>query len=76
MNQNEFKGLNNKFLNKLKESLDNKNASCKVLQQDPFTGALHIGIYYKDSPNFLEVYSLSNNGDVAEWSYLGNTQTQ
>lgn len=74
MNQKEFKALDQDFLDKLNEELKPKNATAKVIQQDPFTGEKIIGISYNDSPDFFEVYGLSNNGDVAQWSFKGHAQ--
>lgn len=45
------------------------NADCGVLGKG--NGELHIGIWYKDSPNFKEVYLLRNNGNVADWKFIG-----
>lgn len=76
MSPNEFKDLNNKFLTKLKFELDKRKADFKILQSDPFTQGVMLGVFYKDSPNFLEVYSLQNSGDVAEYHFKGHTQMQ
>lgn len=60
MNQQEFKQLNNKVLGALKAHPDIIKEGVSVIQHHhPFFGDVwQIG---------NEAYSISNNGDVAEW---------
>lgn len=69
MNTNEFKDLNTSFLSKLKKECQKVNSDCGVLGKG--NGELHIGIWYEESPNFKEVYLLRNNGNVADWKFIG-----
>lgn len=73
MDKKEFKELDSKFFTKLKFELNKRGADYKILQTDPFSGAIQIGVFYSESPNFFEVYQYLNNGDEASYKFLGHT---
>ena len=73
MSPQEFKNLNSSFISALKEKFSEHYITTR---NDPFSGNLMIGISQIEcsSPSkdtIYEVYSLQNNGDVAQWSYQG-----
>lgn len=70
MNTTEFKQLNNKFLAALQAKLPNNDV--KVVN-NPFQGTM-VGISYEKGGNLFEIYQLSNDGNVAEYKYLGDGQ--
>ena len=70
MSPAEFKQLNNKFITTLQEKLPNNTV--KVVN-NPFQGTV-VGISYEKGGNLFEIYQLSNDGNVAEYKYLGDGQ--
>lgn len=67
MSPTEFKQLNSEFIVALQEKLPNNTV--KVVNK-PFQGTL-VGISYEKGGNLFEIYQLSNDGNVAEYKYLG-----
>lgn len=69
MNKQEFKELNQAFINALSKEV----AEMQVLPTNPFEQGTKILINYKGI-SIGEVYQLENTGDYAQWKFLGNTR--
>ena len=71
MNTKEFRKFNGTFIRELEVKLKPIKASCKVLLQEPHQAKMLIGIWYNESPSFVEIYELYNDGDKAIWKFKG-----
>lgn len=73
MNKQEFKELNQAFINALSKEVVKEAAEMQVLPTNPFEQGTKILINYKGI-SVGEVYQLENTGDYAQWKFLGNTR--
>lgn len=70
MSPEEYKQLDNILVAKLKEKFPEQDIK---VRNDPLQGKL-IGISYEKGGNLFEVYQLRNNGNEAEYQFIGTGQ--